>query len=181
MKHYWILIIIAIFVSCKSENKSQTDMKTTQDSISLKENDTLSHEETNRLKNIWKQVDEKASWFKNGTKLYRKIDSMPEDFISFYEKFNKDSIFQKAHINNSAIAVIGECEKTIVLNQEKWVYDRWDFRTDYYNQQDSNVIYFNNEKFFFENNRQEVGILYQIGFEKFNGQWYLTLYMVNLC
>jgi len=103
------------------------------------------------------------------------------EFIEFYEKFISDSIFQKEHINFPILAVISECDSTIDLTNKNWKNYTWDFRKDFYNPNDSNLIYLNKDRFYFESTRKEVGLLFQIGFEKVNENWFLTFYIVNTC
>jgi hypothetical protein len=55
------------------------------------------------------------------------------------------------------------------------------FRKNYNNPLDGNLMYTNDNKFYFKNFRKETGELMRMGFERINGEWYLTLYLVNAC
>ena len=134
-----------------------------------------------RSTNIWNKIDDKAIWFKLDSKLYRSIDSLPNEFIEFYEKFISDLNFQKEHINFPILAVIANCDSTINLTKKNWEKYTWDFRKDFSNPNESNLIYLNKDRFYFESTKKEIGLLFQIGFEKINGKWFLTLYMENNC
>jgi hypothetical protein len=163
------ILIIFLLYSCGGRSK-ENDKKGM---------DTLKHD--SQSTKIWEKIENKEIWFKVDSKLYRSIDSLPKEFIEFYEKFISDSNFQKEHINFPIIAVIAECDSTIVLTKKNWNNYTWDFRKDFNNPNDSNLIYLDKDRFYFENTRKEVGLLFQIGFEKINEKWFLTFYIVNTC
>lgn len=167
-KLYCILIIFLLY-SCGSRGKENYK----------KGIDTLKQD--SRSTKIWEKIENKEIWFKLDSKLYRSIDSLPKEFIEFYEKFISDSNFQKEHINFPILAVIAECDSTIDLTNKNWENYTWDFRKDFNNPNDSNLIYLTKDRFYFENTRKEVGLLFQIGFEKINEKWFLTFYIVNTC
>lgn len=169
MKRVNFILIIFLLYSCGTTSKEDDKNGT----------DTLKPDFQST--DIWEKTESKTIWFKQDSKLYRSIDSLPEEFIEFYEKFISDSNFQKEHINFPIMAVIAECDSTITLTDRNWENYTWDFRKDFNNPNDSNLIYSNSDRFYFECNRKEIGLLFQIGFEKMNGTWFLTLYIVNTC
>ena len=133
------------------------------------------------IDNIWERIDKKGEWFKGDSKLLLTTDSISADFADFYNEFISDSIYQREHIQFPVLAAIGDCDTTIQLNESNWKNYNYDFRKDFYNPQDSNVIYQNESKFYYLNYRKEIGLLFRIGFEKRDGKWILTLYDVNAC
>lgn len=122
------ILIIFLLYSCRNGG-IETDKKGI---------DTVKQD--SRSTKIWEKIETKEIWFKGDSKLYRSIDSLPKEFIEFYEKFISDSIFQKEHINFPIIAVIAECDSTIDLTNKNWKNYTWDFRRDFYNPNDSNLI-----------------------------------------
>ncbi len=151
------------------------------------ENETKSNDSIIRDKlvlttdDIWERIDKKGEWFKGDSKIFLTTDSISADFVDFYNKFISDSIFQREHIHFPFLAAIGECDTTIQLNESNWENYICDFRKDFYNPLDSNVIYQNESKFYYQNYQMEIGLLFRIGFEKQDGKWILTLYDVNAC
>lgn len=131
---------------------------------------------SNDSSDIWSRIADKQEWFMLDTKPLSTIDSIPVEFQNFYAKFISDSIFQIESIDISFLAVMAECESTVILNPSNWTFFRYDFRLDFDNRLDSNAIYYNEQKFYFQQFRKEVGLLFCIGFEKTNGFWLLTLY-----
>jgi hypothetical protein len=163
----FILLTLGI-LSCNSKNF-----------IATKENS--SNNDKTEKENIWAKIDKKKVWFLEETKTYKTIDSIPIDFDDFYAKFISDSTFQKEHIESSILGAIGECDSTIILSDKNWEYLLLDFRSDFYNPLDSNTVSFNKSKILIENFRMEIGFLFQMGFEKKNGNWYLTLITIDNC
>lgn len=169
MKIVYLLTTFLIFACANGKMKSKINSDQGNENQELK------------LENIWEKIDLKSQEFIENSKVYSTIDSMPKDFIEFYERFISDSNFQKEHIKFPILAVIGECDSTILLDSKNWEIDKWDFRENFYDPQDSNLIYQNESKFYFKNIRKDVGKIFEIGFEKHDGIWYLTLYDVNVC
>lgn len=163
----FILLTLGI-VSCNSGN-----------SISAKENRT-SKDQTEK-EDIWAKIDTKKVWFLEATQTFKTLDSIPIDFNDFYSRFISDSIFQKEHIDFSILGAIVECDSTIILSHKNWKYIPADFRTDFYNPLDSNTVSLNKSKIFIENYRKEIGPFLQMGFEKINNIWFLTLIKINVC
>ena len=163
------ILTLFLLYSCSSqrdENSNNRIAAAKQDSLSVK---------------IWETIENKENWFKTDSKIYRSIDSLPAEFVEFYEKFISDSTFQQGHINFPITAVVVECDSTIVLTRENWKKFTWDIRKDFYAPNDSNSIYLDKDRFYYENIRKEIGLLFQIGFEKINGKWWLTFYIANTC
>jgi len=163
----FILLTLGI-VSCNSKN-----------SILAKENRT--NKDQTEKEDIWTKIDKKKAWFLEATKTFKTIDSIPIDFNDFYSNFISDSMFQKVHIEFSILGAIGECDSTIILSDKNWEYLHLDFRTDFYNPLDSNTVSFNKSKILIENYRKEIGPIFQMGFEKKNGNWFLTLITIVVC
>lgn len=130
---------------------------------------------------IWAKIDKKKVWFLEATQTYKTIDSIPIDFMDFYSRFISDSNFQKEHIEFAILGAIGECDSIIILSQKNWEYLNSDFRTDFYNPLDSNSVSLNKSKILIENYRKEIGLIFQMGFEKKNGEWFLTLITIENC
>jgi hypothetical protein len=184
------VLILTIF-SCSS--LSTKEPSSSAEEIKPTHTDTVSNEYRKTLaddpKNIWEIIDTKANWFKENKQGYDNLALMPADFSEFYDRFISDSLYQVQHIYfNSLIGVIGDCDTTIHLNKYNWKFETWNFTEHFNNQHEEdniedwdNRIYFNNQTFFYEFNLNEVGIIYQTGFEKIKGSWQLTLMYVNNC
>ncbi|MBK6967052.1 MAG: DUF4348 domain-containing protein [Bacteroidales bacterium] len=130
---------------------------------------------------MWDKIDQKKVWFLEETETFKTIDSLPIDFNDFYTKFISDSTFQKERIESSLLGVIGECDSTIILSDKNWEHLNTDFRSDFYNPLDSNTVSISKSKILIENYRKEIGLIYQMGFEKKNNQWFLTLITIDIC
>jgi competence protein ComGF len=139
--------------------------------------------------NIWELVQQKVTWFKKNN--YPKIDleSIPDSFLNFYHLFISDSLYQINHIHfEKLIGVIGECDTTIIFNSKNWQYTNWNF-VEFFpidnNTNDidgwNNTFYSNKSIFYYEFELKEAGVIYQVGFERINEKWLLTLYYVNAC
>jgi hypothetical protein len=128
---------------------------------------------------LWNRVKK----YKEVSTAYSKKSEVPKDFLIFYRKFISDSLFQKEHINfTKLIGVIGACEKTTVLTKSNWKFDDWEFIDEIrIDEKWSNTFYASNAVFFFEYLLKEVGTIRQLGFEKNNNKWYLTLYFADDC
>lgn len=161
-------ILLCLLVSC---NNSRTN-----DTSSIK-----STKISDDAPNIWEEIDKKTAWFKKGSNVYSSLDSIDSAFIEFYLKFITDHRYQLEHIQFPILGAIGECDTTIVLNASNWEDYTYDFRKDFYVSEDNIVMAQSDSRFYFEKYREEIGLLFSIGFEKRNGQWYLTLYNVNVC
>lgn len=169
MKTLIIIALVSILLSCNEKNVKK---ETIEIAIEQQKYD---------IKNIWDKIDKKGKWFIKDSKIYYSIDSLSQDFIEFYEYFISNREFQKEHIKFPILAVIGECDTTILLNESNWENYDYDFRKDFHKELDSNIIYQSETKFCFKNYRKEIGLIFQIGFEKIDNKWYLTLYEVNAC
>jgi len=130
---------------------------------------------------VWSDFDKKETWFMKDAMLLHSIDELPDDFITFYGRFISDKEYQKKHIRFPILAAVGECDTTIILGKVNWEIFSWDFRKEFYNPLDSNIIYLNKNKFYFKNIRKEIGELFRMGFEKTEGEWFMTLYLLNNC
>ena len=95
------------------------------------------------------------------------------------------------------LGMIGECETTIILNAQNWELnaESWEsqigiinsfnklnnFNDDSSKEQWDNNFFFDSTRIFFEFRHIEIGIIFQFGFEKINGDWKQTLFYVNNC
>ena len=138
---------------------------------------------------IWDKIEDKVIFFKSNTFISRDVKNVPADFLKFYTGFLKDSINQTDNINfNTLIGVISECDTTIILSLKNWDYTTWNFTEHFLVKNDpddidgwNNVIHYSEEKFYYEFRLNEIGIIYQVGFEKINKIWKLSLYSINNC
>ena len=165
------LIGLILLTSCNVRSKNEAKLY----AFLIKKKQTVI------IDDIWERMDKKGEWFKSDSKFLLTTDSISADFSDFYNRFISDSIYQRNHIQFPVLAAIGECDTTIQLNDSNWENYNYDFRKDFYNPMDSNVIYQNESKFYYQNYRKEIGLLFRIGFEKRDGKWILTLFEVNAC
>lgn len=142
-------------------------------------------------KDIWNRINEKVEWFKTNTKSNIDINNIPKAFLMFYTDFLSDSIKQKTRIEfNDFIGVLGECDTTIRLNSNNWEYTSWnfldhfDFKNSLDNYEDNtwnNTFFYSEKIFFYEFVLNGSGTIYQVGFEKKENDWKMTLYYINNC
>lgn len=100
-----------------------------------------------------------------------------------------DSVYQKENINfNELIGVIGDCEEITYLSDKNWEFIDWDFIKFFSEGSETeaiekwnNTVYTSEDKIFFEFELKQVGVIYQLGFEKLDENWKLTLYFGNAC
>ncbi len=168
MRQLFFILLSFGILSCNSRN-----------SIAIKENGSNIGETEEG--DIWTKIDKKKVWFLEGTRTINTIDLIPRDFNDFYSKFVSDSTFQKEHIEFSILGAIGECDSTIILSDMNWEYLHYDFRSGFYNPLDSNTVSYNTSKILIENYRKEIGLIFQMGFERKNGSWFLTLITIDNC
>ena len=83
---------------------------------------------------------------------------------------------------------IGECDTTIILNSDNWRYSNWDFIKEFTEGSEyeaiekwDNTVYIADGKIYFEFYLKEIGLIYQIGFNRINAEWYITLYKIDVC
>jgi len=168
-----LIISISILSSCSSNHSDLSVVHHDKNKLKVKDSSTEI--------DIWADFDKKETLFIKDAVLYHSIESLPEDFISFYNKFISDTEYQKVHIKFPILAAVSECDTTIILNKSNWEIFNWDFRKDFYNPLDSNIIYLSKNKFYFKNIREEIGELFRMGFEKIEGEWYMTYYLADAC
>lgn len=168
MRQIFFLLFTLVICSCNSRNTLATK-------------ETMSGNDQNEKEDIWAKIDKKKVLFLEETETYVTIDSLPIDFNDFYAKFISDSTFQKERIESSLLGVIGECDSTIILSINNWEYLNTDFRSDFYNPLDSNTVSISISKILIENYRKEIGLIFQMGFEKKNNKWFLTLITIDIC
>lgn len=138
---------------------------------------------------IWDEIEDRVYIFKVLGVESRQISEISEDFSEFYSGFLRDMKSQKRSVDfDDFLGVIGECDTTIILNSNNWEYTNWDFREFFDVENDSekmdgwnNVYYASDTTFYYEFVLNEVGVIYQVGFEKFHNKWLLRLYYVNAC
>lgn len=144
---------------------------------------------SNEKLSIWDTINEKVDWFIKDKQINTDLNNIPKDFLNFHNKFITDSIYQQRHIDfKNIVGVYGECDTTIYINKENWIFSTWDFLKFFNidNNIDSidgwdNQYYFDNTSFYYQFDLKEVGIIYQVGFEKVNNEWRMTLYYLNNC
>ena len=183
-----ILIIIIGFVLISCSNR--TDSKTIN---STEKRETVQTDKSKKTKEIYEneyyELEKKTEWFKNGLKRHNDLTRLPGSFLGFYKKFVVDSVYQKENVNfNELIGVIGDCEEITYLSDKDWEFIDWDFIKFFSGGSETepigkwnNTVYTSEDKVFFEFELKEVGVIYQLGFEKIDENWKLTLYFVNAC
>jgi hypothetical protein len=137
--------------------------------------------------NTWDIIDSIAKGFRSKAKPSQDLKSINADFLDFYEKFISDSLFQYERIKfHRLTGIISECDTTITLNSSNWLYKKWNFILYFNKHEDpdetwSDFIYSSDSTFYYEFILEEVGMVYQAGFEKLNESWYLTFYCESNC
>ncbi len=180
-----ILLLISSIISCTSKSKARQESKAAQQ---VDITTQLAVVELNH-KNIWGEVDKKSNYFKSNLKPEKDLNKLPEEFMDFSNKFITDSLFQYQHIDfKYLVGAIGECDSTIILTAENWRHSNWDFIKEFSEGNEyepsekwDNDAYISNDKIYFEFVLKEIGLIYQIGFEKINGDWHETLYKIDAC
>lgn len=163
----------------------QDNMLNIKDSISNVIPPVILPEKANT--SIWDKIDIVANNFKSKAKASQDLSEIDKDFLMFYEKFLQDSTFQVGRCNfNNFLGVVSECDTTIILNSSNWKYTDWNF-TEFFNSPSDttlvwkNYFYSSTDTFYYEFVLDEVGVIYQVGFERINSMWYLTFYHINAC
>jgi len=139
--------------------------------------------------NIWDKVEKKANYLKSDLSAEKNLTNLPNDFTVFSDKYVTDSLFQIQHVDfKYLVGAIAECDTTIILNSENWEYSSWDFIKEFTEgdgyepiEKWDNSVYISDNRVYFEFNLKEIGLIYQMGFEKINGEWFITLYKINVC
>src|SRR5688572_1179130 len=103
---YALLLLFCWLTSCSGEKKESiatytTEKTITKSSESQSEKVLVKNQLNLNKNNIWDNVNDKANWFKSGLKPQTDLKLIPQDFLKFYDKFIKDSLFQKNHIQYS--------------------------------------------------------------------------------
>ncbi|MEM6736898.1 MAG: hypothetical protein AAF620_12615 [Bacteroidota bacterium] len=132
-------------------------------------------------KNIWELIDEKAKELKTGRAELSKLEDIDSSFNDFYQRFITDSTFQYSRISESVLAAVFHCESTDVFTQEDWDLITYNFKEDFDNARYKHILVSDKDVFYLQTWLIEVGVISQIGFERIDGQWYITLFMVNVC
>lgn len=178
-------ILILLIALCSSNIVAQVPVPITSET----QMDSGSDELFDGATHIWDSVDLRANWFMDELEPNRNLDDIPSDFKEFYIQFISDSTFQLEHIAfDKLVGVLGYCEITIRFSENNWNFKDWDF-TEFFGQDNNtvdidgwdNTFYFNKSRFYYQFRLKEIGWIYKTGFEKVNGEWYLTLYYENAC
>jgi len=180
------ILLCGILISCANKGKSEHEF-ISQELIEQSKIDLNAAEVNN--KNIWNEIEKKATYFKSDLNPENNLKNLPKEFIVFADKFKSDSIYQLQHIDFGRIlGTIGECDTIIIINSDNWKYSNWDFLNDFANGNEyepiekwDNKVYASDSKIYLEYFLKEIGMIYQIGFEKANDIWFLTLYNINVC
>jgi hypothetical protein len=182
-----ILLLIIVF-SCK-ENKVETKvglpLKTQKTEVIATESDSIY--ERYKLGQVesydWNLISKRAEKYSSVSEQFSDKKRIPKDFLEFSRKFISDISFQEKHIDfGNLIALNGGCDEIFVMSEKNWVFDDWDF-INFIGIDDEveNTFNFSDSIFYFEYVIKEVGTFRVLGFEKKDGEWYLTLYEVNDC
>lgn len=186
MKKYWIVSLI--FISLFSCSETNTQKVGGEEQVSI----AVSEEGKNEVKqelSIWDTVRNKVNWFVQDKPSNRDLKRIPVDFLQFYNLFIEDSNYQKQHIDfSNLIGVYGECDTTIRITEDNWIVTDWNF-LDFFNVDNNtdaiqgwdNRFYFNSKIFYYQFDLKEVGTIYEVGFEKNDESWEMTLYSVHSC
>ncbi len=188
---YWISVMLFIvsMQSCAGDKGQsslpQDNLLNIKDSISNVIPPVILPEKANT--SIWDKIDRVANNFKSKAKASQDLSEIDKDFLMFYEKFLQDSLFQVERCDfNNFLGVVSECDTTIILNTSNWKYTDWNF-TEFFNSPSDttlvwkNYYYSSEDTFYYEFILEEVGVIYQVGFERINSRWYLAFYYINAC
>ena len=131
--------------------------------------------------NIWKQIDQRAAELRNGRTEFSELKDIKPGFSEFYQRFITDSTFQLERVNKGVLAAIGLCESTKILTPENWELITYHYKEDFDNPRYEHLIISDENAFYLQSTLTEIGVISQIGFERIEGEWQITLYMVNAC
>lgn len=137
------------------------------------------------------KLSAKVLWFKEqGEGFQTDLNLIPSDFKEYYLFFiGMDSTMQyRSLIDHNNVGMIDDCDTMVILKKSNWLYSNWNF-LDHFSDNNSpseldgwdNKFYFSENTFFYEFRLNEVGVIYQTGFELVDEEWKLTLYYVNNC
>lgn len=182
-------IYVLLLFAC-NRNKGETGSASASQPDSILTNATekggLLHQEPEQaiddtVKTVWDMVDDKVRWFESNATVNQNEDSINLEFAEFYNQFVKDSLFQMVHINFPVIAVVGYCESTELLDQSNWKLIKDHYSDSFGDPRYSHDIVSTENLFYMGSILDDVGTVSQIGFERINGEWFLTLFAVNAC
>ena len=180
----FIVIVGFVLISCSN----RTDKKTIS---STEKREVVQTDKSKKIEEVseneYDELEKKTAWFKNGVKGNNDLTRLPESFLEFYKNFVVDSVYQKENVNfTELIGIIGDCEETTYLSDKNWEFIDWDFIKFFREGNETepierwnNKVYSSEDKVLFEFEIKEVGLIHQLGFEKNDGNWKLTLYFVN--
>ncbi|WP_299685850.1 hypothetical protein [uncultured Dokdonia sp.] len=184
-----ILLFIIVF-SCnenKEKPKVELPVEIQKTEVIATDSDSDSIYERYKLGQVesydWNLISERAEKYNSVSEQFSNKDNIPKDFLEFSKKFISDISFQEKHIDfDNLVAVENGCDETFVMSRKNWVFDDWDF-INFIGIDDEmeNTFNFSDSIFYFEYVIKEVGTFRILGFEKKDGEWYLTLYHVNDC
>lgn len=181
-----ITLVALIAISCSNRANTGQSLKSSPQNVTTEQ--SLPTVQLNQA-NISDEVKKKANYFKAGLISEKNLMKLPDEFIDFSKNFISDSLFQFQHIDfNYLVGAIGECDTTIILNSDNWRYSRWDFIKEFTEGSEyeaiekwDNTVYIADGKIYFEFYLKEIGLIYQIGFDRINAEWYITLYKIDVC
>jgi hypothetical protein len=84
-------------------------------------------------------------------------------------------------VSKSILAAIGLCESTKILTAENWEPITHHYKENFDDPRYEHIIISEKNAFYLKSIRTEIGVIFQIGFERVEGDWQITLYMVNAC
>ncbi|MEX1001394.1 MAG: DUF4348 domain-containing protein [Crocinitomicaceae bacterium] len=104
-----------------------------------------------------------------------------ENFEEFYERFIRDSLFQRTRIRSEFDYNVYTCDSNLNLSVNDLYFIEWDYRDDISSELNYVEIDSSNNNIKIEGFRKEVGKLYYLEFEKKGNKWFLNKYESFTC
>lgn len=185
-------LITFILFSCGQKSVTNDTVETSETTQNPKKqiaNHEIQTDKPTDPLSFWDTLDLKVNKFIKGKTMRRAGKDIPQDFTDFYKRFVTDSTFQFKHIDfENIVGVYSHCDTTIQINSTNWVYSNWNL-LDFFDREKrpepkdgwDNRYYFDKKSIYFQLERPEVGMIHQLGFEKINGEWKMSLYVIYNC
>jgi hypothetical protein len=120
------------------------------------------------------------SIFMEDTRIISDPAGVSKDFRAFYERFNSDTAFQRKHVRFPLKGVCFTGFKSAVLwDPKNWESLNWNFTSMFDEYRYINVVAQSRKKFFYKCEVIDVGVVYEVGFQKIRNQWMLVYCMVD--
>ncbi|MFY7669469.1 hypothetical protein ACOSP6_00140 [Tenacibaculum sp. MEBiC06402] len=195
MKILKLSILLLLIISCNEKKKSSKpeDLKIIEtEKQPIINNQDLQIEKDTVHESYLKGKVEKYDWnlafkktenYQNISQSYSDKKQIPKDLTDFLNKFFSDYNFQKKHIDfNNLTAAVGACEETYILSKSNWIFDNDNFINRIgIDQKWKNTFKLSKNRFYYEVELIEIGVLKSVGFKKSNGVWKLNLYLITDC